>query len=550
MTAATIAPDAPTATPSLTTATTTTTTTTTKAAIPLQAKQKVQVRRVQGQRLLQKPTGPSEGTVALLINGEFREELIALLGKAKVSPPDNFDPTAANVIADPKLKEEAIEVRAVVKILQIAVSDYVEGRKTDSTIAPTFLPESAPAIQCPWTQIHNFAIPTTLPKPMDGISLLIKPDFPHHVHPLPIINPHVLSCRMYPYTIHCVYLPPRLISSECQEQLVLLPADNFTIFCGEFNARPHHTTGDTRGRLRSEIMANWVSKEQFHDMQMKIHDELALDSDHHLCELSFQPVFIPQLPTENSVRRLWKLQRLEIEEVYKKYQRRFEVGSGTLQREIQQTLEDTSISCPVVLEAYSERLNETIYKALDDSVGRASPRPKVWKNFWNAELQHLADRRQELYRWRRRYVAANQDLRTAVRAARRQIWYDFCDKIQKAPSEMVSALKRMKIRQRSPISLTSPEGPLTAANNMIDHLENVFGGSTEIRTEPAVTPMEREVPWDVDQVKEAIRRLPRRKASDIDHIRAEMLKPLVSTLGPLLHMLFKLCWRWSWTPVA
>ncbi|OAD73976.1 hypothetical protein PHYBLDRAFT_145440 [Phycomyces blakesleeanus NRRL 1555(-)] len=78
---------------------------------------------------------------------------------------------------------------------------------------------------------------------------------------------------------------------------------------------------------------------------------------------------------------------------------------------------------------------------------------------------------------------------------------------------------------------------------MIDHLENVFGGSMKIRTELAVTPMEREVPWDVDQVKETIRRFPRWKAPGIDHIRAEILKPLVSTLGSLLHMLFKLCWK-------
>ncbi|KAI9018151.1 hypothetical protein CLU79DRAFT_837356 [Phycomyces nitens] len=100
---------------------------------------------------------------------------------------------------------------------------------------------------------------------------------------------------------------------------------------------------------------------------MVIHDELALDSDHHLCELSFQPVCISQLPTANYVRRLWKLQRLAIKEVKTKYQRRFEVDSGTLQREIQQTLEDNPPSCPVVLEDFTERLNETIYKSLDDS---------------------------------------------------------------------------------------------------------------------------------------------------------------------------------------
>ncbi|KAL0073615.1 hypothetical protein F4703DRAFT_1713095, partial [Phycomyces blakesleeanus] len=55
---------------------------------------------------------PARGTVTLLINGEFREELIALLGKAKVVPLGNFDPTAADVIADTKLKEKTIEVRA------------------------------------------------------------------------------------------------------------------------------------------------------------------------------------------------------------------------------------------------------------------------------------------------------------------------------------------------------------------------------------------------------------------------------------------------------
>ncbi|KAI9005169.1 hypothetical protein CLU79DRAFT_676053, partial [Phycomyces nitens] len=53
-----------------------------------------------------------------------------------------------------------------------------------------------------------------------------------------------------------------------------------------------------------------------------------------------------------------------------------------------------------------------------------------------------------------------------------------------------------------------------------------------------------------DNVADAIRHLPRRKASGIDHIKAEMLNSLVTTLGPILHSLFQLCWTWSWTPVA
>ncbi|KAI9005168.1 hypothetical protein CLU79DRAFT_882168, partial [Phycomyces nitens] len=156
---------------------------------------------------------------------------------------------------------------------------------------------------------------------------------------------------------------------------------------------------------------------------------------------------------------------------------------------------------------FAERLNETIYKALDDSVGRTSPRPKAWKSFWTDELQHLADLCQERYRWRRRvdndiermrahaeYVATCQDLRKAVRAARRQSWYDFCEKIQKDPTKMLSAIKRMRMKQRFPISLASTKGPLVAANNMIDHLETAFGGSTDLRPGPVVTPLEEDVP--------------------------------------------------------
>ncbi|KAL0081757.1 hypothetical protein J3Q64DRAFT_1837704 [Phycomyces blakesleeanus] len=131
--------------------------------------------------------------VTLLINGEFREELIALLGKVKVVPLGNFDPTAADVIADPKLKEETIEVRAKktqdlfdarlikaslrmatylghsvichfssekagVKISQTAVSDYLEGRKITSTtafIAPTNDMDGIESTKTPITTTHE-----------------------------------------------------------------------------------------------------------------------------------------------------------------------------------------------------------------------------------------------------------------------------------------------------------------------------------------------------------------------------------------------------------
>ncbi|ORY94263.1 hypothetical protein BCR43DRAFT_410413, partial [Syncephalastrum racemosum] len=55
-------------------------------------------------------------------------------------------------------------------------------------------------------------------------------------------------------------------------------------------------------------------------------------------------------------------------------------------------------------------------------------------------------------------------------------------------------------------------------------------------------------PWTRQDVADAIAQLPSRKTPGIDHIRAEMLKPLCPLLARVLDNLFRLCWLASWTP--
>ncbi|KAF7720404.1 hypothetical protein EC973_009232, partial [Apophysomyces ossiformis] len=45
---------------------------------------------------------PAKGTVALLVHSDYKQQLLEILEKQKVTPKANFDPTAPTVIGDPK----------------------------------------------------------------------------------------------------------------------------------------------------------------------------------------------------------------------------------------------------------------------------------------------------------------------------------------------------------------------------------------------------------------------------------------------------------------
>jgi hypothetical protein len=58
-------------------------------------------------------------------------------------------------------------------------------------------------------------------------------------------------------------------------------------------------------------------------------------------------------------------------------------------------------------------------------------------------------------------------------------------------------------------------------------------------------------PFSVDLVTSVIlKRLARNKAPGVDHLRTEMLLPILKDLAPVLVLLFCLCWIWSRVPNA
>jgi hypothetical protein len=55
--------------------------------------------------------------------------------------------------------------------------------------------------------------------------------------------------------------------------------------------------------------------------------------------------------------------------------------------------------------------------------------------------------------------------------------------------------------------------------------------------------------FTVDELESNIKRLPTHKAPGPDHLKAEMLKAISSEIAPVLSLLFKLCYQWSYTPL-
>ena len=457
-------------------------------------------------------------------------------------------------------------------------------------------------LRCKWKQFHNYAIMRDDSPGFKhfGLSFLIHPDFPYEVHSLSIQNGEVLSLKVGPYTLHGLYLPPGMDDMVAAERYNSLLVDPYTIFLGDLNSRLGSFTGDTRTNNRNHALSTWIStndltlwnaelafgeptysvvknngrlyqsvidffismRDHVLDPRMKIHTGLGL-SDHHLCELSFVPVNLSRLPAATAPRRTWRLQRLKDPEVLERYTDRIREAIGPLKEDIQNTLQDNDLQPSAdVVEAHVTRLNELIYDALDKSVGQTRPQSDTHKWFWNDTLQQLADRRQKFHkRWlrlrnnleritaHRDYIMACTAFKKAVRAARKQSWNDFCQKLHADPSEMTAVVKRIRLRNRTNVTLTSPQGAEQAANNMADHLERVFGGSVSARLSPESNfPRETENCWNWIDIESAIADLPNRKAPGMDHIKAEMLKPVASNFAPLLDKLFTLCWRWSWTP--
>ncbi|KAG0733684.1 hypothetical protein G6F23_013108 [Rhizopus arrhizus] len=157
---------------------------------------------------------------------------------------------------------------------------------------------------------------------------------------------------------------------------------------------------------------------------------------------------------------------------------------------------------------------------------------------------------------------AQAKLRRLILKRRREAWRQFCDQMAQGEySKAIAKFSRIRKSRTIKPTFSTFEGPQHAADTMAQHLERIFAGyllpnPTVTTTSTDATPVVPEL-FDVasysitiDDVNEAIKSLPRKKAPGVDHLTIEMLAPLTEILTPILVYLFQLCWRWSYTPLS
>lgn len=471
-------------------------------------------------------------------------------------------------------------------------------------ITETYLLEGA-QLNTTWFQHHNHAtIHGNALRGHGGLSLLVRPTFPFHIHPhLPHRSKYVLTFSLGDYKFHGVYFPPHsLQDAEFRAILQDLPIDDRTFIFGDFNTRLGATTGDTRSNRRAPAFNRWLqehnlvnwnarltrgqptrrlansssiidyfisSATHIHRPAMKIFDHLSLNSDHHLCSFRFEPLTpIPPLSDPNAIRQQWKLQRLDEPPVLALYIERFISKAQPLANTIQDlhNLETVDVDA---MERIGTELVDCIHTALDESVTRGQVRPKTWKWFWTEELQAQVDKREELYRrWRnssrrtferaalwREYQEAREQMRGMIRKARHRQWKQYCINMSKAaPNEANAIIKRVRTskERRKAASLSHPLGPSHAAEDMVTHLATVFGGEQQREWQAPRYPRVAPPPslFDTMKIAKLIKGMAPRKAPGMDHITGAMLKPIATPLAQLLNPLLSLCWRWSWIPLT
>ncbi|KAG1336194.1 hypothetical protein G6F62_006333 [Rhizopus arrhizus] len=394
--------------------------------------------------------------------------------------------------------------------------------------------------------------------------------------------------------IHCIYIPPELEEdvpiTEILDELPMQYAYTTTILCGDFNARLGQITGDTRLDSRGRVFSNWIQTQNLTlwnqrltygqptsytfqgtgiidfflsdtdlvSPSLTIRHDLSLSSNHKFMTFSFRLPDVSQhrLPPQ---RVTWNLGKLKLPKNRDSYRGVFKENLGlTLPPQ-------SSLSFPHSSAAYEyiddihQQLCDAIYNSLDAICGRRRPpTDDCLKDFWTPEMTSVFNRKEYYYKkWRRardlnalrQWVLcqeAQAKLRRLILKRRRETWRQFCD--QMAQAEYFKAIAKFsrigKNRTIKPTSSTF-EGPQHAADTMAQRLERVFAGdllpnSTDTTTSTDAAPVVPEL-FDVascsitiDDVNEAIKSLPRKKAPGVDHLTIEMLAPITEILTPIL----------------
>ncbi|KAG1461825.1 hypothetical protein G6F46_004607 [Rhizopus delemar] len=188
------------------------------------------------------------------------------------------------------------------------------------------------------------------------------------------------------------------------------------------------------------------------------------------------------------------------------------------------------------LDALTLQFNGIIQSSLDQSVGRKSPKSRHHAWFWTSDLQAAFDHRESCrHAWKRASGPS--------KAAR---WTD-------------CTLACLRIRHNRVIQpqFSHPEGPRVAATVMARHFQQVFSGANLPDTRYPAPPIpdgphpidEASCPFSTSTVHYALlKRHSRRKAPGVDHIRTEMLLPIVDEVVPVITLFFQLCWKLSVIP--
>ncbi|KAI9272951.1 Endonuclease/exonuclease/phosphatase [Phascolomyces articulosus] len=283
-----------------------------------------------------------------------------------------------------------------------------------------------------------------------GISLLINPKCKFHVHFIPDTSSpyslYHLTCTVANTLIHCLYLPPSISNDLVLEILNYLPLHHpnttNTIFCGDFNARMSSFIGDTAYNTRGRKFEHWLLSHQLWlwnkelaygkptfirasgtsiidlflstnlvtNPQIKIDEDLSLDSDHKLVHFNFD--LDPTSPTNAAQqlpppRRLWRLSKLKNEQIRDQYTDLFSTliaPINTSMLNIINTMEATNTTATTVHQEIDKITNDfysVLYTSLDTSLG---PTPGGYirrTTLWTVELQRLWDHRELCYKkWR------------------------------------------------------------------------------------------------------------------------------------------------------
>ena len=156
-----------------------------------------------------------------------------------------------------KIKIAHLNANGVERSLDVIINYCTEQNIDILLLTETFLLSGK--LNTSWTQYHNYAWTSgNAWVGFGGLTLLICPDFPYHVHIHLYPNRYTITCTIGSYTIHSLYLPPSLTLNQYTETLTNLTIDNSTIFLGDLNTRLGSQLGDQCDNNRAPIFHNWI----------------------------------------------------------------------------------------------------------------------------------------------------------------------------------------------------------------------------------------------------------------------------------------------------